>query len=106
MIPLRDVIPSRTRPWVTVGLIAINVGVFLFELTLPDAALEAFVTDYGLKSYAFSWMDVFSSMFIHSGILHAASNLICLWIFGDNVEDQMGHGRFLVFYLLTGAAAV
>jgi len=105
MIPLRDVIPSRTRPVVTVGLIAINIAVFIWELTMPPDARQAFITEYGLKSYAFWWPTVFTSMFIHGGLLHIASNLICLWIFGDNVEDQMGHGRFLVFYLLTGSTA-
>jgi membrane associated rhomboid family serine protease len=105
MIPLRDVIPSRTRPWVTISLIAINVAVFLYSLTLAPDARDVFGAAYGLKWYAFSWPDVFTSMFVHAGLLHLASNMLCLWIFGDNVEDQMGHDRFLVFYLLAGLTA-
>ena len=105
MIPLKDVIPSRTRPWVTMLLIALNLGVFIFEMTLPDDALKEFVRAYGLKAYAFSWPNVFTSMFIHGGVLHVVANMWCLWIFGDNVEDQMGHGRFLIFYLLCGSMA-
>jgi membrane associated rhomboid family serine protease len=104
MIPLRDIIPSRTTPVVTIALIAINVLVFLYELALgPD--VDAFTLYWGLVPAAFSWVTVFTSMFLHGGILHVAGNMLYLWIFGDNVEDRMGHGRFLVFYLLCGVAA-
>jgi len=105
MIPLRDVIPSRTRPWVTITLIAINVAVFIYEIALPGEAAQTLVNEFGLKWYAFSVPDVVTSMFLHSGVLHLASNMICLWIFGDNVEDQMGHDRFILFYLLAGSTA-
>ena len=104
MIPLRDVIPSRTTPWVTMGLIAINIAVFVYQFSAPDD-VKAFVEQFGLKWYAFSWTTVFTSMFLHSGLVHLVSNMLPLWIFGDNVEDQMGHDRFLVFYLLTGVCA-
>jgi rhomboid family protein len=104
MIPLRDIIPSRTTPIVTICLIALNIVVFLYELTL-GRAVDAFTLYYGLIPAAFSWMNVFTSMFLHGSFLHIAGNMLYLWIFGDNVEDRMGHGRFLVFYLLCGVAA-
>src|SRR4029079_10677276 len=105
VIPLRDVIPSRTTPYVTIGLIVVNVLVFLYEATLDDRSLEAFVLYYGLVPAAFSWVAVLTSMFVHGGLLHVGGNMLFLWIFGDNVEDRMGHGRYVVFYLLCGAAA-
>ena len=104
MIPLRDIIPSRTTPVVTISIIALNVLVFLYELSL-GRAIDAFTLYYGLVPAAFSWLTVFTSMFLHGGLLHVAGNMLYLWIFGDNVEDRMGHGRFLVFYLLCGVAA-
>ena len=104
MIPLRDIIPSRTTPVVTIALITINVLVFLYELSL-GRAVDAFTLYWGLVPAAFSWVTVFTSMFLHGGFLHVAGNMLYLWIFGDNVEDRMGHGRFLVFYLLCGVAA-
>jgi membrane associated rhomboid family serine protease len=105
MIPLRDVIPSRTVPVLTIGLIATNALVFLFQLSLPDRALRALFYTYGLVPAEFSWPTIVTSMFLHSGWLHIIGNMWFLWIFGDNVEDRMGHGRYLVFYLLCGVAA-
>ena len=105
MIPLRDVIPSRTTPYVTIGLIAVNALVYLYEMTLGDTSLEEFILYFGLVPAAFSWVAVLTSMFLHGGLLHVGGNMLFLWIFGDNVEDRMGHGRFVVFYLLCGAAA-
>jgi membrane associated rhomboid family serine protease len=104
MIPLRDIIPSRTTPIVTICLIALNIIVFLYELSL-GRAIDAFTLYYGLVPVAFSWINVFTSMFLHGSFMHVAGNMLYLWIFGDNVEDRMGHGRFLVFYLLCGVAA-
>ena len=104
MIPLRDVIPSRTTPVVTISLIAVNALAFFYQLSLGDAVNE-FIVYFGLVPAAFSWVAVFSSMFLHGGFLHFGGNMLYLWIFGDNVEDRMGHGRFLVFYLLCGVAA-
>src|SRR5258705_4380713 len=104
MIPLRDIIPSRTTPVVTIALIAVNVLVFLYELSL-GRAVDAFTLYWVLEPAAFSWVTVLTSMFLHGGVLHVAGNMLYLWIFGDNVEDRMGHGRFLVFYLLCGVAA-
>ena len=104
MIPLRDVIPSRTTPYITVAIIALNVLVFSYEFSLGDAA-NRFVLAYGLIPAAFSWATVLTSMFVHGGLLHVAGNMWFLWIFGDNVEDRFGHGRYVVFYLLCGTAA-
>ena len=104
MIPLRDIIPSRTTPIVTISLIVANVLVFLYELTL-GRAVNDFTLYFGLVPAAFSWVAVFTSMFLHGGLFHVAGNMLYLWIFGDNVEDRMGHGRFMVFYLLCGTAA-
>ncbi len=104
MIPLRDIIPSRTTPIVTISLIVANVLVFLYELTL-GRAVNDFTLYFGLVPAAFSWVAVLTSMFLHGGLFHVAGNMLYLWIFGDNVEDRMGHGRFLVFYLLCGTAA-
>jgi len=104
MIPLRDVIPSRTTPYVTVTLILLNAIVFLYELSL-GSSLNQFIFSYGLVPAEFSWLTVFSSMFLHGGLLHVGGNMLYLWIFGDNVEDRVGHGRFVAFYLLCGIAA-
>ncbi|HEY6361938.1 MAG TPA: rhomboid family intramembrane serine protease [Vicinamibacterales bacterium] len=104
MIPLRDVIPSRTTPYVTFSLIAVNTLVFLYQLSIGNA-VEEFILYFALIPAAFSWVAVLTSMFLHGGLLHFGGNMLYLWIFGDNVEDRMGHGRFLVFYLLCGTAA-
>ena len=104
MIPLRDVIPSRTTPYVTIALVVVNALVFVYELSLGDH-INQFMFAYGLVPVSFNWASVLTSMFLHGGFLHVAGNMLYLWIFGDNVEDQMGHGRFLAFYLLCGIAA-
>jgi membrane associated rhomboid family serine protease len=105
MIPLRDVIPSRTTPYVTIGVIAVNVLAFWFELSLSPGSRQVFIREYGIVPAEFAWPALFSSMFLHGGWLHIVGNMWYLWIFGDNVEDRMGHGRYLVFYLLGGAMA-
>ena len=104
MIPLRDVIPSRTTPVVTVTLISLNALAFVYELSL-GRAVERFLAVYGLVPADFSIVTMITSMFLHGGFLHFGGNMLYLWIFGDNVEDRMGHGRFIVFYLMCGAAA-
>ena len=104
MIPLRDVIPSRTTPVVTISLIVINLIAFVYELMLGEG-VNAFLLYWGLVPAAFSWVTVMTSMFLHGGFFHVAGNMLYLWIFGDNVEDRMGHGRYIVFYLLCGVAA-
>jgi membrane associated rhomboid family serine protease len=105
MFPLSDVIPSRTAPVVTIGLIAVNAVVFLYQVMLPDQQLEVFVSQYALIPAYFSWVNVFTSMFLHAGWMHVIGNMLYLWIFGDNVEDQLGHIGFLLFYLASGCAA-
>jgi membrane associated rhomboid family serine protease len=105
VIPLRDVIPSRTRPGVTITLIALNVAIYLFGLFLTDGGREAFLYTFGLVPAYFSIVSVFTAMFVHGGFMHLAGNMLFLWIFGDNVEDRVGHGRFVAFYLLCGFAA-
>jgi membrane associated rhomboid family serine protease len=104
MIPLRDVIPSRTTPYVTFTLIAVNTLVFFYQFSIGNA-VEEFILYFALIPAAFSWVAVLTSMFLHGSLLHFGGNMLYLWIFGDNVEDRMGHGRFLVFYLLCGTAA-
>ena len=105
MFPISDVIPSRTTPFITIGLILLNAIAFLYELQLDDFQLEAMVRWYGVVPAAFAWTDVLSSMFLHAGWLHFLGNMLYLWIFGDNVEDRFGHFGFLLFYLACGALA-
>lgn len=105
MIPIRDVIPSRTTPFVTIALIVLNVLVFFSMPPASSPAYEIFIRDWGVTPADFGLGAVLTSMFVHAGLGHLFSNLLFLWIFGDNVEDRMGHGRYLVFYLLCGLAA-
>jgi membrane associated rhomboid family serine protease len=115
VIPIRDTIRSRTAPVMTVALIVVNVLVFLHEIALGPY-LERFVLAYGLIPRRFVYwqgnpldplrfLPLFTSMFWHGGWLHLIGNMLYLWIFGDNVEDRLGHLRFLVFYIVAGAAA-
>jgi membrane associated rhomboid family serine protease len=105
MFPVSDVIPSRTTPYVTIGLIGLNALAFLIELQLPEYELQALVEAYGVIPALFSWPSMVTSMFLHAGWLHFLGNMLYLWIFGDNVEDRLGHARYLLFYLFCGAAA-
>jgi membrane associated rhomboid family serine protease len=105
VIPLRDVIPSRTTPYITVTIIALNALAWLFEISLPREALTGFLTAYGVVPAYFSAPTLITSMFLHGSWSHVLGNMWYLWIFGDNVEDRVGHGRFIVFYLLCGIAA-
>jgi membrane associated rhomboid family serine protease len=105
MFPVSDVIPSRTVPFVTIGLIAANILVFFYQLALPPVGLEQLVGTYAVIPAWFWWPSVFTSQFLHSGWMHILWNMVYLWIFGDNVEDRLGHGRYLVFYLGAGAVA-
>ena len=105
MIPLRDVIPSRTTPYITITIIALNALAWLFELSLPHDVLNEFLTVYGVVPAYFSAPTLITSMFLHGSWSHVLGNMWYLWIFGDNVEDRVGHGRFILFYLLCGIAA-
>lgn len=112
MIPLADDIPSRRFPVITYLIIAANILVFFFELSL-GRYLDRFIAVFGLVPWRIiHWSDypgvlitVFTSMFLHAGWIHLFGNMLYLWVFGDNVEDSMGHLRFLIFYLLSGCAA-
>jgi rhomboid family protein len=105
MIPLRDVIPSRTTPYITVTIIVLNAIAWLFEVSLPSDVLNQFLTVYGVVPAYFSPPTLITSMFLHGSWMHVIGNMWYLWIFGDNVEDRLGHGRFILFYLLCGIAA-
>jgi rhomboid family protein len=105
MFPLSDVIPSRTVPFVTIGLIAVNALVFIHQLTLPPRALESFIGTYALIPGYFTLPSVVTSMFLHGGWMHIIGNMLYLWIFGDNIEDRLGHALFPVFYLGCGCVA-
>jgi membrane associated rhomboid family serine protease len=105
MIPLRDVIPSRTVPFITITLIVLNAIAWLYEIAIPEDALPVFLQIYGVVPGDFSAPTLLTSMFLHGGWSHIIGNMWFLWIFGDNVEDRMGHGRFIVFYLICGIGA-
>jgi membrane associated rhomboid family serine protease len=105
MIPLRDVIPSRTTPYITITIIILNALAWLFEVSLDPELLNRFLTAYGVVPAYFSAPTLITSMFLHGSWMHIIGNMWYLWIFGDNVEDRLGHGRFIVFYLLCGIAA-
>ena len=105
MIPLRDVIPSRTTPYITVTIIILNALAWFYELSLPRNVLPLFLQFYGVVPADFTATTLVSSMFLHGSWSHVIGNMWYLWIFGDNVEDRVGHGRFIVFYLLCGIAA-
>jgi rhomboid family protein len=121
MIPLKDDVPSESLPYITVGLIGLNVLAFLYQVSIgmggdPRAA-EAIVFEFGATPCRLSGAcsvpgefpspiaTVFTSMFLHGGLLHVGGNMLYLWIFGDNVEDALGHGRYLALYVAAGVAA-
>lgn len=114
MIPLRDSNPSATVPIVTIVLIIINSIVWLYEVSLGPAT-DRFIIEYGLTPFRFlhyyrysgglvdnALVPLFSSIFMHAGWIHVIGNMWFLWIFGDNVEDRLGHVKYLIFYLVCG----
>lgn len=123
MFPLKDDNPSRTTPVVTIGLIILNVLVFIYQLSLelggPEGARagESFIREFGLVPCRLTGsclgpsdlpspvLTIFTSMFMHGGLFHVGGNMLYLGIFGNNVEDTLGHLRYLVFYLASGLAA-
>ena len=119
MVPLRDDNPISTTPYVTYGLIATNVLVFLYELTLPPRQLDLFFhlaavvpreltasfSGIAVNQPVPEWATLISSQFLHGGFLHLAGNMLFLWIFGNNVEDRLGRFKFLFFYLTCGVLA-
>jgi membrane associated rhomboid family serine protease len=118
VVPLRDNIPTRIVPVVTYILIALNIAAFVYELSLGPN-LEAFfriwaIVPRDLTAYFAgeptglpfpAWVTLISSQFLHGGFLHVAGNMLFLWIFGNNVEDKLGHVRFTIFYLACGVLA-
>src|SRR5437879_11377545 len=121
MIPLRDDpgVPRRSFPWVMLTILLLNIVAFIFGLTEPDSVLEQLFQSAGVVPVEFTrgvnvgpppplgipYTTLITSMFLHGGLLHIASNMLYLFIFGDNVEDRLGHVRFLIFYFLCGIAA-
>ncbi|HSF81174.1 MAG TPA: rhomboid family intramembrane serine protease [Anaerolineales bacterium] len=118
MLPLRDTIRSYSFPIVNLSLIGLNALVFLFEISLSSRGLDSFIYNFGLVPVRLNltqplqalsdpspWLTLVTHMFLHGGWVHFLSNAWILFIFGDNVEDRMGHGRYLVFYLLSGLAS-
>ena len=119
MIPIRDTVPHRTRPVVNTVLILANIALFLYQLTLPALLQERLIYTYGVipsRFLPFHPLHLFgeglsllfpllTSLFLHSGWTHLIFNMWFLWIFGDNVEDRLGHSRYLGFYLFAGFSA-
>src|SRR5690349_15429468 len=105
MFPLRDTQPSYSRPVLTVFIIAFNLLVFLFEVSLDPYSRNAFIGEFGLTPDRFHLSNMVTSMFLHGGWMHVLGNMWFLWIFGDNIEDILGHAKYLVFYLACGIAA-
>ena len=113
MIPLRDDIHSSTRPFVTYAILGLNIIVYVArnEFILGTKAFNAFITQYGAIPYLVfhpvgisSYLRIISSMFMHAGLMHIAGNMLFLWVFSDNVEDRIGHVKYLFFYLVCGIA--
>ncbi|MBV9075560.1 MAG: rhomboid family intramembrane serine protease [Acidobacteria bacterium] len=119
MIPIRDDTPRYSTPYITYLLIALNTVIFLFEVSLTGPQREAFVYQFGVEPTRIlaslglaniyvphaSAMPLFTSMFLHASWLHLIGNMWVLWIFGDNIEDYLGHFSYLVFYIVSGLAA-
>ena len=105
LFPIKVTQPSYSRPVVTVALIVTNILVFLHEISLDPYSLNEFVRVYSLRASHFHLENVLTSMFLHANWLHIAGNMLFLWVFGDNVEDILGHAKYLLFYLLCGSVA-
>ncbi|MDC3024518.1 rhomboid family intramembrane serine protease [Alphaproteobacteria bacterium] len=117
MFPIKDDNPTETKPFITFILICLNILIFFYQMGLDENVRASLIFDYGFKpSYFFSnnyqtdsqvapLFTIFTSMFLHGGILHLLGNMLFLWIYGNNIEDSMGSIKFLIFYLLCGFAA-
>jgi membrane associated rhomboid family serine protease len=104
MLPVQDVIPSRTTPWVTLGLMGVLTAVLIVALLLSEHAARGLILSYGLVPAHVSWLSLVTSPLLHYGVLDAAINVLALWIFGDNVEDRLGRIRYA--FLLTAGAVL
>jgi len=112
MIPLKDRLPSRTRPMVVYAIVAVNCAAWVYELAIGRSGLERFLLEWGFVPLRLAadgdpqkWVTPLSSMFLHGGWMHLVGNMWFLWIFGDNVEDALGHVVFVLFYVLCGLGA-
>jgi membrane associated rhomboid family serine protease len=122
VFPLRDDVSTSITPYITYGLIGANIGIFLYQLTLNQQQLQEFFYSSAVVPCQLSgnlvgrcpiptpqqlpeWMTLITSQFLHGGFLHIAGNMLFLWIFGNNVEDRLGHIKFLIFYLTCGVLA-
>lgn len=116
MIPLKDDLPTRTVPIITLGLILANIVIYLFSFSIgPNVGAMFFkhgaipyqmIHEFGPNGLPAPVIkSIFTSMFLHAGFFHVGGNMLYLWIFGNNVEDELGHGKFLIFYLLCGVIA-
>jgi membrane associated rhomboid family serine protease len=105
MFPLYDENPSKTFPFITISLIIINIGIFIKELSL-GSNLHQFIQQYALIPFnitnGYGYITLITSMFIHGGFFHVLGNMLYLWIFGNNIEDTLGHSKFVLFYILSG----
>ena len=109
MIPIRDHNPSGKLPFVTYSLIAVNIIVFFFTFTLPNGELRSFINNYAVVPNLIiqgqNLYTLLTSLFLHGGLAHLFGNMLFLHIFGDNLEDRLGHFKYLLFYLITGLGA-
>ncbi|WP_456399462.1 rhomboid family intramembrane serine protease [Persephonella sp.] len=108
MFPIKDNVPTKTFPILTILLIVINSLIFLYEVSLPRYQLEALIHQYGLLPIDIiylNWEKIITSMFLHGSFAHLFGNMLFLWIFGNNVEDALGKFKFIVFYILSGVGA-
>ena len=111
MFPLYDENPTRITPYFTYGLIGMNILVFLHEISLSNLQLEQFFQLYAVIpqeltiNWSGEWTTLFTSQFLHGGWWHLISNMVYLWVFGNNIEDRLGHFKYLLFYLTCGAIA-
>jgi len=111
VLPIKDYLQSKTFPLVNTVFIVANVVVFVHQVRLPLSQSEAFIMQHAFVAGRFfdapleHWSTVFSSMFLHGGFVHFIGNMLFLFVFGDNVEDALGHIRYFFFYFLAGAVA-
>lgn len=105
MIPLHDDIPSKTKCYFNIGILLLNIATYLYMLSLSPKGYLAFIMEHGFIPANFSLIKIFNSMFMHGGFTHLLGNMLFLWIFGDNVEDRLGHFNFLIMYLTAGVIA-
>lgn len=111
LFPLYDENPTRITPYLTYGLIGMNILVFIHEVNLSQPQLSQFLSQYAVipqeltTNWSGKWITLFTSQFLHGGWWHLISNMLFLWVFGNNIEDRLGHFKYLIFYLACGALA-